>query len=72
MTNMDKLRGKLAENRVSIDELADKMQCNRSTVYRKMSTNGDAFTVGEANRIVEILHLTAAEAVAIFFAKEVA
>jgi len=72
MTNMDKLRGKLVENRVTVDELADRMGVTRSTVYRKMSTNGDSFTVGEANKIVEILHLTSEEAVAIFFAQEVA
>lgn len=72
MTNMDKLRGKLAENRVTIDELADRIGVTRSTIYRKMSKNGDAFTVGEANRIVEILHLTAEEAISIFFAREVA
>lgn len=72
MTNMDKLRGKLVEHRVTVDELADRMGITRSTVYRKMSTNGDTFTVGEANLIVEILHLSPEEALSIFFAQEVA
>ena len=72
MTNMNKLRGKLVENEISVEELADKIGVTRSTIYRKISTNGDSFTVGEANKIVDILHLTAEEAVAIFFAHEVA
>ena len=72
MTNMDKLRGKLAEKRMSVEELAGLIGLTKSTVYRRISTNGEAFTVGEANKIVEVLNLTTAEALAIFFAADVA
>ena len=72
MTNMDKLRGKMTEKRMSVEELAGILGLTKATVYRKISTDGETFTVGEANKIVETLNLTTDEALAIFFAAEVA
>ena len=51
--------------------LAEATGMDRSTLSRKMK-NAEAFTIGEANRIVTILKLTKEEAVAIFFVNIVA
>jgi len=67
MVNINKLRGKMVEMCINAETLAGKIGVDKSTLYRKMNNGGDTFTIGEANRIVQILSLTADEAVAIFF-----
>ncbi len=73
MTNMRKLKAKLVENDLSISNLAEKLGMDRATLYRKINNNnGETILVSEANAIVDILGLTADEALAIFFSEFVA
>ena len=72
MVDVNKLRGKLAERRMSFEQLASKMDLSTSTIYRKINENGETITVVEANKIVEILELDPAEAMSIFFSQFVA
>ena len=65
-TNMDKLRGKMAENKITQEELAEKIGIDPSTFYRKMKTEGTSFTVGQMHKIVDVLDLSSTEAAAIF------
>lgn len=65
-TNMDKLRGKMAELGISIGTLAKRMGIDESTFYRKMKSEGMNFTVGEMHTIVSVLGLTCEEATSIF------
>lgn len=65
-TNMDVLRGKIAERKTSQEELATKIGIDPSTFYRKMKKDGVNFTVGQMHKIVEALELTPAEAATIF------
>lgn len=65
-TNMDALRGKMAERRISNDEMARRIGVDASTFYRKMKADGINFTVGQMHKIVEVLNLTNEEAAAIF------
>lgn len=65
-TNMDKLRGKMVEQRMTHEELADAIGVNPSTFYRKMKANGLAFTVEQMHKIVSALDITPAEAQQIF------
>ena len=65
-TNMDALRGKMAERRISNEEMAARIGVNPSTFYRKLKTEGDSFTVGQMHKIAEVLSLTNEEATAIF------
>ncbi len=71
MCDIAKLKGKIVENGLNQMALAEATGMDRSTLSRKMK-NAEAFTIGEANRIVTILKLTKDEAVAIFFANIVA
>lgn len=69
-TNINKLRGKIAEKRISTDALAVKMGINPATFYRKMKADGLTFTVGQMHQIVAALGLTAEETIAIFLAQD--
>lgn len=66
MVNVDKLRGKIVEQRVSMRELAHELRLDRSTLYRRFSENGCTFTIAEADIIARKLNLSAQEASAIF------
>lgn len=70
--NLNKLRGKIVENELSIPKVAEILEIDRSTLYRKLNENGDKLTIKEANKIVKILHLSKEEAMAIFFKDYVA
>lgn len=65
-TNMDVLRGKMAERRISQEEMANRIGVDPSTFYRKMKSDGTNFTVGQMHKIVDVLKLTSEEAVSIF------
>lgn len=65
--NVNKLRGKIVENGLNMSTLAIELEIDRSTLYRKVNSEGDKLTIKEANKIVEILNLDSQEAMAIFF-----
>lgn len=69
--NVDKIRGKIAENRMSVAEFCEAAGFVRSTFDRKMRGESE-FTRAELERIINILHLTLDEARAIFFEDYVA
>lgn len=72
MVNINKLKGKIVENGLTIEGLADLINIDRSTLYRKISHKGETFTIKEANIIAQTLRLTADEVNAIFFSQIVA
>ncbi len=72
MQNIDKLRDIMSKKSVSVNELAKKINIDASTIYRKLQSDGEKFTIGEANQIVEALELSETEAMSIFFASFVA
>ncbi len=57
----------MVENGINVEELAEVINKDRATFYRKLNSNGDNFTVKEANLIVRALKLNAEDATAIFF-----
>lgn len=63
--NMDKLRGKMVERRISTDELADKIGISRASLYRKLK-KPESITIGEAIRIKNIVALEDVDAIDIF------
>lgn len=71
MCNIAKLKGKIAEKGMNQETLAKAVGMDRSTLNRKIKT-GEAFTIGEANRIAIILKLSKNEAMEIFFTNIVA
>lgn len=68
MVNVNKLKGKIVENDLSVEQLSAKIGVNASTIYRKMASGGESFTIEEATSIKNCLNLSEEEAMAIFFA----
>ena len=67
--NVNKLKGKIVQNGMTVSTLAEKIGVDRATLYRKLSNNGETMLVKDANAIVSALHLTAEDALAIFLAR---
>lgn len=72
MVNINKLKGRMVELGLSMSDVAVKMGINQTTLYRKFANDGAGLSILDAQKLVEILRLTAEEAIAIFFTKVVA
>lgn len=72
VVNVNKLKGKIVENELTISELAENIGLDRSTLYRKLNSDGETFTIKEANLICIELRLSKQEAMEIFFNQTVA
>jgi len=72
MVNINKLKGKIVERELTVEKLADCIGLDKSTLYRKLNSNGDSFSIKEADAIAIALRLTQGEANAIFFSQFVA
>lgn len=70
--NVNKLKGKIVENGMSIKEVSESIGLDKSTFYRKLNNQGETFTVREINLLRNALKLTKEEAMAIFFMNSVA
>lgn len=70
--NINKLKGKIVENGLTVTVLAEKIGLDRATLYRKISNNGDTMLIKDANAICVALNLSVDDAVAIFFSQYVA
>jgi len=68
--NINKLRGKIVENGLTIGQLAERIGIDRATLYRKMKDG--SFTVKEAQSISRELSLSTQEVMDIFFTNFVA
>lgn len=65
--NVNKLRGKIVEQEMNVEKLAKAIGMDKSTLYRKLNSDGDTFTVREVNSICKALNLSKNEAFEIFF-----
>ena len=63
--NIAKLKGKAVEKGMTPEKLAECIGINRATLYRKLN-NSEKITIGEAQKIKEVLELTNEEATEIF------
>ncbi len=72
MVNVDKLKGKIVEQRMTVEELANAVGINAATLYRRIKVGGGSFTISEADKIASVLSLSADELNSIFFAQYVA
>lgn len=72
MVNINKLKGKIVECGLNVTELAYKIGIDRTTLYRKINSDGKNITIKEADLIAKELRLTYDEVNAIFFSQYVA
>ena len=66
MFNKDKFRGAVISNGFTMELLANKINVNLATLYRKINRNGD-FSREEIAKITEVLDLERDEVYSIFF-----
>jgi len=66
MVDTNRLRGAIVSKGKTQQTIAKEIGIDKSTFYRKMKSGGD-FSVGEASKMAEVIPLTDAEAIAIFF-----
>jgi transcriptional regulator with XRE-family HTH domain len=72
MLNINKLKGKIVEQGMSVADVAEKIGMDRSSLYRKLNSHDSSLLVKEANAIVSVLSISPEEATAIFFSQPVA
>lgn len=72
MVNINKLKGRIVEKQLTIEKLAGKIGLDRSTLYRKISNDGETLSIREANLICKELGISGREATEIFFSQHVA
>ena len=63
--NINKLKGKVVEQGMNIEQLADAIGVDRSSLYRKLN-NPEKITVGEAVKIKAVLSISNKDAYEIF------
>lgn len=63
-----KLKAKMVENGVSVEQTAEAIKVSRSTLYRQLCNNGKNLTIGNCILISKFLQLTKDEVNEIFFA----
>lgn len=70
MLDVQKLKGKIVEKGKSVETISAEIGINPATFYRKLKNN--SFEINEAEKLRDILSLSNEEAIAIFFAQDVA
>jgi hypothetical protein len=66
------LRAKIVKNNTTEEAVADGLNINRTTWYRKLKDGGSKFTVEEVDKLAYILNLSADDIMKIFFTALVA
>ena len=72
LVNIKKLRGKMVECGITVEELAKTIGIDRATFYRRLNSDGKEFSIKEADSIVRALKLGRRDANDIFFSQFVA
>lgn len=72
MVNVNKLRGKMVECGINMEQMADEIGVDRSTMYRKLNQDGNNISIKEASIMAKKLGLSYDEVNDIFFNFEVA
>ena len=62
---LNKLKAKIVENGMNVEDVAYAIGIDRSSLYRKLN-NFDKITIGEATKLKDCLHMTNEEATDIF------
>ena len=67
--NVNMLKGKIVEKGMNVLDVANRMNIDKSTLYRKLNANGETFTVKDVKDITCILELSSEDVMNIFFTK---
>ena len=64
--DVNKLKQRIADRGMTVEQLSEKIGIDDSTYYRKIASGGTAFSIEQVQKIVAILGLSGAEAKEIF------
>ena len=67
LVNINLLKNKITQRNLNIKLLAEKIHVDRSTLYRKIRSCGETFTMREVRLISKELELKEEEIIGIFF-----
>lgn len=67
MANINKLKAKMVELGINVEDLSTRIGVDKATLYRRLASCGNTFSIKEANLISKELRLTKDELCAIFF-----
>lgn len=65
--NVNKIRAKMLESNISVEQLAKMIGMNRATLYRKLREDGKTLSIAEATLMAKILKFSADDFNTIFF-----
>lgn len=71
MVDVNRLKGKIAEKGINIEELAKRIGVDKATLYRKIKSDGKNISIKEAGLIARELSLSMDEVNSIFFSQQV-
>ena len=67
MVNVERLKKTLQDRNITIEQASEHIGVNPATFYRRVSRNGEKFTVTEVGKLAELLDLDALALQNIFF-----
>jgi AraC-like DNA-binding protein len=67
VANIDKLKGKITENRYTMKKLSEEFGMTETTLRRKINDEKSEFSVNESWKLKKLLNLTLEEYLIIFF-----
>lgn len=72
MVNVKLLRAVMKEKNVTVDAASEAIGINPATFYRRISRDGEDFTVAEVGILAEMLDMSNETMQSVFFVKELA
>lgn len=72
MVNINKLKAKMVEIGINVEELSGAIGMDKATFYRRLSADGQTFLIKEVDAICKELKMTKEEVNEIFFSQFVA
>lgn len=61
-----KVKARMRQMSISVEDVAQALQIDQSTYYRKIASEGDCFSLAQVKRFAELLQLSGWEAAEIF------
>ena len=69
MVNVERLKKTMQDRNITIESVSEHIGVNPATFYRRISHNGEKFTVAEVGKMAELLNLDSSTMQNIFFDK---
>ena len=70
MVNVDKLKKVITQKGETIESVANAVNIDKSTLYRRLSSRGEDFSIAEVNGICSFLKMSQKDRKTIFFAND--